>query len=414
MSSKRDLFARRRRELGYSQEKLAADLGVATSTVTRWECGRADPHPQQRPKLAALLEVTASELDNLLNPPLLAPVRQAAPALLDESDDMKRREALALIAATGALITLPCGESAAATLATVPSGDSAALMNAHLWQIFSASRTKQDVYPLVRYQLGVLAAELRSVTSEPDRTRLCGLVGDLYQLAGEVLFDSNRYTDATQCYTLAAAAAREASDYDLWACALTRHAFVELSERRFGSAEPILTAARRIADRGDDQLSTRHWVAAVQAQAYAGLGRLQACDRALAEAEQVHHLTGPLQNGGWLRFDGTRLAEERGTCYLTLGRPDLAEESLLTALEISHSPRRRGSVLAELAVLSAHNGDIEQVVHFSTASMALAGETGSGYIAKKLDGVKPHLVPLMKDHRISDLHDNISALQHAA
>ncbi|MFD4531600.1 helix-turn-helix domain-containing protein [Kitasatospora sp. NPDC058397] len=414
MSGKRDLFARRRRELGYSQEQLAADLGVATSTVTRWECGRADPQPQQRPKLAALLKVTASELDGLLDPQLKAPVRQATPAPIHESDDMKRRDALGLIAATGVLITLPCGESTAAPPTSDMLHESTAPANADLWRIFSASRDKQDVYPLVRHQLGVLAAELRAVSSELARTRLCAQVGDLYQLAGEILFDANRYTDAAHCYTLAAAAGREASHFDLWACALTRHAFIELSERRFASAEPILAAAARVARRGDARLSTRHWVSAVQAQAYAGLGQLQACDRALAEAEQVHGLTGSIHNSGWLRFDGTRLAEERGTCYLALDRPDLAEESLRSALNVSLSPRRRGAVLAELAALSANSGDIEQVVQLSTASMALADETGSGYIAKKLNGLKPHLAPLMRDNRIAELHDHITALQRAA
>ncbi|MFD9688344.1 helix-turn-helix domain-containing protein [Kitasatospora sp. NPDC059088] len=411
MSSKRNLFARRRRELGYSQERLAADLGVATSTVTRWECGHADPQPQQRPKLAALLKVTTSELDGLLNPPPKSPVRQTIPSSIDESDDMKRREALGLIAATGALITLTSGANTAASAAPTPSPDADSLMNAHLWQAFSSARNKQAVYPLVRHQLGVLTAGLRSVTSDSGRKPLCESAADLYQLAGEILFDANHYTDAAQCYTLAAAAAREASKYDLWACALTRHAFIELSERRFATAEPILAAASRIALRGDEQLSTRHWIAVVQAQVYAGVGQLKSCERALAEAEQVAGLSGPIQNGGWLRFDGTRLAEERGTCYLALGRPDLAEKSLLNALEISRSPRRRGAVLAELATLNAHSGDIEQVIHFSEASMALADETGSGYIAKKLDGLKPHLAPLMRDSRIAALHDHISALQ---
>ncbi|MBD0692326.1 helix-turn-helix domain-containing protein [Streptomyces sp. CBMA123] len=414
MSSKRDLFARRRRELGYSQERLAADLGAATSTVTRWECGHADPQPQQRLKLAALLKVTTSELDGFLNPLPKAPIRPTVPTPIDESDDMKRREVLGLLAATGALITLASGESTTASAASVPSPDADDLVNAHLWRVFSASRNKQAIYPLVRHRLGVLAAGLRSVSSGDERKQLCGLAGDLYQLAGEILFDANRYTDAAQCYTLAAAAAREASKHDLWACAWTRHAYIELSERRFAIAEPILAAASRIARRGDDQLSTRHWVAAVQAQAYAGLGQLESCARALAEAEQVRDPTGPMQNGGWLRFDGTRLAEERGTCYLALGRPDLAEQSLRSALEIGLSPRRRGAVLAELAALSAHCGDIDQVVHLSAASMALADETGSGYIAKKLDGLKPHLAPLMKDARIAELHDHISTLQQAA
>ncbi|MFJ3217684.1 helix-turn-helix domain-containing protein [Kitasatospora sp. NPDC086801] len=154
MSSKRDLFARRRRELGYGQERLAADLGVATSTVTRWECGRVDPQPQQRPRLAALLKVTTSELDELLNPQLKAPVHYSKPAPIHESDDMKRRDALGLMAATGALITLPCDEGAAVPPASDLLHGYTGLVNADLWRIFSASRNKQEVYPLVRHQLG--------------------------------------------------------------------------------------------------------------------------------------------------------------------------------------------------------------------------------------------------------------------
>ena len=53
--------------------------------------------------------------------------------------------------------------------------------------------------------------------------------------------------------------------------------------------------------------------------------------------------------GGWLRFDGSHLAEERGTCYLALGRADLAEAALTEALGQSVSLRRRGSLLTDLA-----------------------------------------------------------------
>jgi hypothetical protein len=73
-------------------------------------------------------------------------------------------------------------------------------------------------------------------------------------------------------------------------------------------------------------------VNAVRAQALAGLGELHACERAIALAERVQQLEGPLQNGGWLRFDSSRLAEERGACHLELGQPDLAQAALTTAL----------------------------------------------------------------------------------
>lgn len=44
----------------------------------------------------------------------------------------------------------------------------------------------------------------------------------------------------------------------------------------------------------------------------------------------------------------------------------------------------------------------------------LAGQTGSGYIGKKLEGLQARLVPLMGDGRASELHQQISALSSAA
>lgn len=84
----------------------------------------------------------------------------------------------------------------------------------------------------------------------------------------------------------------------------------------------MLDLAASLAARGDSALSTCHWVQAVRAQALAGTGDIGGCQKALDAADEVHRLTGPAHNGGWLRFDGSRLAEERGTCYVELKRPD--------------------------------------------------------------------------------------------
>ncbi|WP_327071475.1 transcriptional regulator [Kitasatospora sp. NBC_01302] len=328
---------------------------------------------------------------------------------------MKRRDVLSLLAVTGALIALPGSDTplsrpgAAASL--VETGPE---LNTYLWKLFGLSDSKQAVYPMVRHQLGLLAKGLGESQSNASRQQLCALVGDLYQLAGEIFFDANRYPVATHCYILAASASKEARAFDMWACALTRHAFVELYERRFAVAAPILSAASQVAERGDSQLSTRYWVAAVQAEAHAGLGDLDATKRALDGAEQVHNLSGQLHNGGWLRFDGSRLAEERGTCYLALGRPDLAEQALTTALSQQLSPRRRGAVLAELAALGAERRDLDQAGHYTHAALELASQTGSGYIGRKLEDVKSRLLPLMADGRASALHQQISALDSAA
>jgi hypothetical protein len=151
----------------------------------------------------------------------------------------------------------------------------------------------------------------------------------------------------------------------------------------------------------------------VQGEAFAGLGDLDACRRALDSAEQVAALTGTIHNGGWLRFDGSRLPEERGTCYVTLGRADLAETALTEALHHASSVRRRAGVLADLAVVGAQRGDLDQIITHADAVLIHAQETGSGMIARKLLDLRPHLRPLHTDPKIRELDARITTLTAA-
>ncbi|MFE4537709.1 transcriptional regulator [Streptomyces scopuliridis] len=327
---------------------------------------------------------------------------------------MKRRDVLGLLAVTGAMVTLPGSDEAPRGHTGTALLETGEELHRGLWQVFTLSDSKPTVFPAVRRQLDVLAKGLIEARTEAERARLCTMTGDLYQLAGELFFDANRYTDAAQCYTLAANAAHAGGDHDLWACAMTRHAYVELYAHRAPAAQPLLAAASLIARRGDSALSTRHWVAAVQAQAYAAMGDVDACTRALDEAEEVHSLGNRSHNGGWLRFDGSRLPEERGACYLQLERPDLAEDALTAALAQPLSLRRRAAVLSDLAVLGVHRRDAGQVVHYAETVISLADQSNSGFIAKKLDGLRGRLAPLMSDDRVSDLDHRIAALSRTA
>jgi tetratricopeptide (TPR) repeat protein len=227
------------------------------------------------------------------------------------------------------------------------------------------------------------------------------------QLAGEIFFDANKYSDAAYCYTLAAVASKEAHAFDLWACAMTRHAFIEIYERRFDKAAPMLELAASLARRGDGALSTRYWVFSVQAHAFAGLGQLAACKRALDAAEQVSELSGDASNGGWLRFDGSRLAEERGACYVQLRRADLAENALAGALRQNLSARRRASVLTDLAMIGLQRGDVDQIITHAEAALEIARWTGSGFIGRKLQGLQGRLAPLLGNSRARQLDQQI-------
>ncbi|MGW2279276.1 helix-turn-helix transcriptional regulator [Streptomyces sp. NPDC001770] len=321
-------LAERRKALGYSQEKLAELLGVDRTTVGRWESGRVAPQPPQRRALAAALEVGPQELDALLEPSQAAGKeasgrQSTAPPSVGDPDEMIRREFLRILTVSGALAVLPAEEADTLTEGVrrgVPADF--ARMNSHLWQVYQMARSKGSVYPVVRDQLMTLNEALAS--HRGSARTLLHAASELFQLAGEVAYDGNRYSDAASSYSLAASISKDAEAYDMWACALVRHAYVDMSEQRFHQAAQMLKAAERLAGRGDSNLSTRQWVASVQAEAYAGLGDLSACERAMDQAETVLDLTAVGVNGGWLRFDGTRLAEERGSRYLRLGRLDLA------------------------------------------------------------------------------------------
>ncbi|TDO30028.1 hypothetical protein EV643_1413 [Kribbella sp. VKM Ac-2527] len=116
------------------------------------------------------------------------------------------------------------------------------------------------------------------------------------------------------------------------------------------------------------------------------------------------------QTGGWLRFDGPRLPEQRGTCYTQLGKPDLAEMSLQQALSLPVSLRLRGSVLVDLANVGVMRRDVEQTVNYATAAMELTGQSGSGVIARKLAGVNRQLPAAhRRDARLLRLSEDISA-----
>lgn len=335
------------------------------------------------------------------------------------SDDMMRRRLLRLLSMVAVLVTMPGADEQLDQL-DCPSFtpdrfdnvnlDDCTALNEHLWRAFVLSKSKGAVLPLVCDQLDVLIFDLSRSRGISTHRRLCALTSELLQLAGEIFFDANKYSDAAYCYTLAATASKEADASDLWACAITRHAFIEIHERRFDKAVPMLELAARLARRGDGVLSTRYWVSSVQAQAFAGLGQLTACQRALDAAEQVRELSGDASNGGWLRFDGSRLAEERGARYVQLRRPDLAENILNDALRQNLSTRRRASVLSDLATIAAHRGDVDQLVSHAEAVLEIAARTGSGFISRRLQELQGHLPPLLVSNRVGQLDQQIMAV----
>jgi transcriptional regulator with XRE-family HTH domain len=400
----------------WSIEALAEKAGLSRRTILRAEQGHG-LNPDSRRLLSQVLGMSAEELGLAPRQRGRSQERSFGPSDTD-LDDMTRREFLRLLSLAGALLAVPpqegnldwerldyYAERAGGLDDDVIKQYEA--LNGHLWRVFASSKSKGATFNMVRQQLEVLTRHLEQTHVAVTHRQVCALAGDLLQLAGEIFFDADQYHHAAQCYTAAASASKEANAFDLWACAMTRHAFIGVYERRFDSAVLLLELADRLAHKGDSSLSTRHWVNAVRAQASAGLGELHACEQATGLAAQVLRLNGQVHNGGWLRFEGARLAEERGACLVGLRQPSLAEAALTEALGQGLSLRRRGIVLSDLAMVGVLRRDPDQLTAYATAALDIARETGSGVVARKLRGLLTHLGPFLTNRNVRQLNEQL-------
>ena len=146
-------------------------------------------------------------------------------------------------------------------------------LNDLLWSDFCHATEKRVVFDRVSAQTAILIACVRTSQTPAIRKRLLAMLGSVLQLAGELFFDLSQYFESARTYSVAIAACKEAEEFDLLACALTRQAFVWIYERRFQDAADVLEIAAHAAKRGDSSLATRQWVGSTTAHAYAGLGK---------------------------------------------------------------------------------------------------------------------------------------------
>lgn len=411
---------RLRDTLNLSIDDLAKVSGVSAQTIKRAEKGQG-LYPGSRRLLCQYFNKSPEELGLLPQQAqiqLFLPVAGEAPLCLG-INDMKRRELLRLLSLAGGTLILPFDlvdwERLADALTHPTHLDEEVLqdcasLNQGFWHVFRASSHKRVVLDGVLEHMAALNQHLHTSHTAEQHQQLCALIADLSQLAGEVMFDANSYADAASCYTFAASAAKEAKLYDLWACALIRQSFISIYDRHFHDALPLLQMADRLAQRGDSTFVTRHWAAVVSAEALAGTGNLPACQRSLDLAEGVRDMKNGA-NGTWLRFDGTRLPEERGGCFVKLERPDLAEPVLQEALaQLPTSTRRRGIVLTDLGLVAVQQGDIERACNYGHQVVEIAKQGTSGVLKKGLHRLQSQLEPFANTGMVNGLNKQIQTL----
>lgn len=116
-------------------------------------------------------------------------------------------------------------------------------------------------------------------------------------------------------------------------------------------------------------------------------------------------------NGGWLRFDGSRLAEERGACLVELGKPTEAEKALTVALRQGLSDRRRVGVLVDLAKVGAQLHDSERLAMYTSAALDITQRSQSGVNEQRLNSLTPYLDRVPETAEVKTLRSRINELR---
>jgi hypothetical protein len=333
---------------------------------------------------------------------------------------MKRRGLLGLLNVAGVALDWPGPAGIDWTRlqrVAAPGGpDASALddltrINDGLWQAYTTAPRADDLRGLLgpaQEQLRHLTRLLAGARSAAQHQRLSGLLAEVGHLVGLVLYGTGEEDAAASAYLLAASAAREGKDYDLWAATLVVHAFIPLFDQRPDQALPLLEGAAQVARRGDSALATRHWVAAVSADPYAALGDRAAAERAIGDAEGFARLPqGTGANGKWLRFNEAWLLENRGASALTAGRPAAAEADLQRALLYWPTPsRRRGLLLTDLARAALGRRDVEQACVYGQEIVSLS-QVCSGIFRKGLQSLSGQLDAFAPTAAVTDLKERI-------
>jgi DNA-binding XRE family transcriptional regulator len=462
---KRRVLAERRRVVGYTQEQLAAVLGVERTTVVRWEAGETTPQPWYRPKLAKALAVPVDEVDTMLaegqvveqrrsrssskpqangqlrdvdaadelpdapehDPVLTAPWNHRgtvdAVVMLSGGDWVKRRAFLSL---TGTALTAPAHQWLVHEPGPLVSGLSGRRVAGGLVDRLTAMivelRKMDDVVgggsvlSLAQHEFSWVADLLdHAVYNERTGRALHAAIAELGQLCGWLAYDAGYFGLAQHYYTAALRAAHSADNRPFGAHILT---FMAHQAARQGQpAEAVTFIETALAGtRGQATPALLAQLYSQQAYAFAALHDTSACTAAISQARtQVEQLK--LEDDlPWLYWMSSSLVTVRsGDCLLKLGQAEQAAAMLNEGIvEFSESfVRDRQIYMTYLADALARPGkqrDLDAAARLGMESIDLAESLDSNRGIDLLRDLCHQMTPHAKVPAVGDFLERARGL----
>lgn len=312
MDTRRDRLIKRRKALGLTQESLAHELGVERTTVARWETGATMPGLWVHRRLAEVLKIHISALEDLLSSGQ-ASFSTSSETLPPTEEQTEARRLLAHAAevalAPDAGLTNTWGEPADNLRAPAPQriGDAdvehVMTLTAAMRQIDYAhggGACRDAVAAQARWAEQLLAADC----SAEVRTRLLVALADLHNLAGWSSFDVGMFSTARRHFARAIEQAREAEDDSLTANVLYRMGRLHLHRGLHREALRFFQLGQVFA-RSTGCGITASMLSSNEAWAYAYLDDRTQMTRSLRSSEDEFASADPTTASSWVAFFGS-------------------------------------------------------------------------------------------------------------
>jgi len=314
---------------GWSQRKVAELVDTSEDVVSRWERGERKPSPFFQEKLCALYGKSAEELGILVD---------------DEEEDMKRRDAIKTISTTGASLVFGLSSPLAASqeIDRLITRRLARLQNWVVDGLENGTQLRWQLYYTSRNSLtesGLLSqiARLEQLADDggDHHQRVCRILAQNYQLAGNLARDRFQYTKSLEFFQKAEKLHEDTQLSDLTATAIVRQAVALLRKDPERYLNQSLTLYSSAVDKAKHAESyTQAYVLSRHAEALARKGNYDECVGSLDQAEALLSRAANIpieEDFAYVHLTLQSLADSRGECYVLLGKPEKGLEHLQAA-----------------------------------------------------------------------------------
>ncbi len=415
---------RRERELrGWSQKVLAEHIGTNEQTVTRWESGNHKPSKYFQAQLCQLFGKSAEELGFMVHTTAKEEARPEEASTI-EGKDMDRRDFLRVV---GTSVLAPTAQS---------------MFDVEPWERFSKvlqqpsrlDKTTLDhlellvknTWQLIPDVTGVVSYELRDYTlshllnitellegslTDNGRKKLTSLGAGFSLIAASMSSNLRDFKKALSYYHVSIEAAHEAGNDPLEAVGLASLAIRLTHLNHAKEALPMIQQARQLAQNAT--LTTRTWLAAVEAEVQANLKDYTACFKALEYAEYVPKQYSSDEDPYLTTFGPSLLAGYKGICHMQFNEPEAAYQVLLDALTHLTVPSisRRCYILTDLASTCLKRNEVTEACDYAHQSLVLTNQAKSPALWQRMNTIHQQLDPWKDTKEVKELDEQLQALR---